>query len=253
MTMKVLVMGDACEDVYVYGHANRLAPDAPVPVFLRDYEKRTGGMALNVHNNLKSLGVDCDIVHNIETIEKARYVDAKTNHLFIRIDTDDRKMKRVDEKYLTKKFLNQYHAIVISDYDKGFLNEEDIEKICYNHSLTFMDTKKSLGRWCKECTWIKINEVEYLKTMGAIQHLSHIFDDKLVTTLSENGCRFKQEHFPVEKVEVRDLSGAGDTFLAGMVSKYLETGDMRESISFANRCATQVVQLKGVNVVQGVL
>ena len=39
---------------------------------------------------------------------------------------------------------------------------------------------------------------------------------------------------------------AGDTFLAGLVVKYVLTKDIDKSIEFANKCATQVVQKKGV-------
>jgi D-beta-D-heptose 7-phosphate kinase/D-beta-D-heptose 1-phosphate adenosyltransferase len=247
--VKVLVIGDACEDVYIYGDCNRLAPEAPVPVFVPQSKTTNGGMAMNVFANLKSLGTDCDIFHNVEEITKTRYVDKKTNHIFLRVDTDDKKLERVEEKHLDKDFLKQYDAIVISDYNKGFLTEEDIEKICYNHPLTFMDTKKNLGRWAKDCTWIKINEEEYNKTFNKIAHLGHIFDDKLIVTLSDKGCRYKGDIFPVEKVEIKDLSGAGDTFLASFVSDYLKNKNATQAIIFANECATQVVQKRGVNVI----
>jgi len=247
--MKVLIVGDACEDVYIYGDCNRLAPEAPVPVFVPQTKTSNGGMSLNVFANLKSLGYDCDILHNTEEITKTRYVDKKTNHIFLRVDTDDKELNRIQDDNLNKDFLNQYDAIVISDYNKGFLSEEDIEKICYNHPLTFMDTKKNLGRWSKDCTWIKINEEEYQKTFNEIKHLTHIFDEKLIVTLSEKGCRYKGEIFPVDKVEIKDLSGAGDTFLAGLVCNYLNTNDIKQAIIFANECATKVVQRRGVNVV----
>ena len=52
-----------------------------------------------------------------------------------------------------------------------------------------------------------------------------------------------------EKVEIKDSSGGGDTFIAGLVFKYLETNDMRQAIVFANECATKVVQKRGVSVV----
>ena len=112
-----------------------------------------------------------------------------------------------------------------------------------------MDTKKKLGRWSKDCKWIKINEVEYEETKEKVENLKHIFDDKLIVTLSEKGCRYKEEVFPVEKVEIKDLSGAGDTFLAGLVCNYLSTNDIKQAITFANECATKVVQRRGVNVV----
>ena len=60
---------------------------------------------------------------------------------------------------------------------------------------------------------------------------------------------FNDEVFPVEKVEVKDMSGAGDTFLAGLVYEYLSTKDISKAITFANQCATNVVQRRGVNVV----
>mgnify|MGYP003628158021 CR=1 FL=1 len=250
--MKVLVIGDSCEDVYVYGRSSRLAPEAPVPVFLKNYEKRSGGMALNVFNNIKSLGVECEVIHSTEKIEKIRYVDEATNHLFIRIDTDNNKTARINQKYLTKKYLSNYDAIVVSDYNKGFLTKEDIEKICYRHPLTFMDTKKSLGRWCKDCKWIKINENEFEKTRENISGLEHIFGEKLVVTMGERGCCYQNKTYSVDKVEIKDLSGAGDTFLSGFIYKYLNTGDVDKALKFANRCATIVVQQKGVNIVSGI-
>lgn len=250
--MKILVIGDACEDVYVYGHSNRLAPEAPVPVFLKSFEKRSGGMALNVFNNLKSLGASIEILHNEEKIEKIRYVDESTNHLFIRIDTDGNRTARIDQEYLTKEYLLNYDAIVISDYDKGFLTKEDIEKVCYRHPLTFMDTKKSLGRWCKDCKWIKINENEFERTRENISGLEHIFGEKLIVTMGERGCCYRGKMYPVERVGIKDLSGAGDTFLSGFIYKYLETTNVDKALKFANKCATIVVQQKGVNVVKGI-
>ena len=55
-------------------------------------------------------------------------------------------------------------------------------------------------------------------------------------------------NYPVEQVDVFDLSGAGDTFHAGLVAEYLETEDMEAAIKFANQCASEVIQKKGVAV-----
>ena len=247
--MKVLVVGDACKDTYVYGKSSRMAPEAPVPVFVEQYSKSNGGMALNVLNNVKALGLECDILHNKEEIEKTRYVDAATNHLFIRIDSKEDKISRIENKYVTKDYLLQYDAVIISDYNKGFLLEEDIEKICYYHPLTFMDTKKKLGRWADNCKWIKINESEYEKTKSQIEDRMYIFEKSLIVTLGSRGCRYKDKVYPVEKVEIKDLVGAGDTFLASYVVKFLETKDVDKSLKFANDCATIVVQKKGIAII----
>ena len=250
--MKVLVIGDACEDVYVYGTCSRMAPEAPVPVFVRKHSKTNGGMALNVFNNIKALGVECDIIHNKSKNTKTRYVDDSTNHLFIRIDSDESITDRIDKKYLNKNFLSQYDAVVISDYDKGFLLEEDIEKICYYHPLTFMDTKKQLGSWSENCKWIKINTPEYQNNENIIKERMYKYKNSLIVTMGSAGCKHKDTIYPVSKVEIKDLSGAGDTFLAGLVFKYLTTKDIDLALKFANKCATIVVQQKGVNIVNGI-
>jgi sugar/nucleoside kinase (ribokinase family) len=50
-------------------------------------------------------------------------------------------------------------------------------------------------------------------------------------------------------VEVKDVSGAGDTFISGLCYYYLKTKSIEESINFANECATKVVQKRGVSTV----
>jgi sugar/nucleoside kinase (ribokinase family) len=53
--------------------------------------------------------------------------------------------------------------------------------------------------------------------------------------------------YPVNNdIEVRDLSGAGDTFMASLVISYLKTNNIERSIEYANDCATKVVQKRGV-------
>ncbi len=64
------------------------------------------------------------------------------------------------------------------------------------------------------------------------------------------GCKYKGVIYPVDtSVEVRDVSGAGDTWLASFVVKFLKTNKVIESIEYANKNATIVVQKKGVSVI----
>ena len=62
---KVLIVGDAMIDAYMWGEVNRMSPEAPVPVVeVKKHEKRLGGAA-NVALNLKSLGATpilCSVV-----------------------------------------------------------------------------------------------------------------------------------------------------------------------------------------------
>jgi bifunctional ADP-heptose synthase (sugar kinase/adenylyltransferase) len=65
--------------------------------------------------------------------------------------------------------------------------------------------------------------------------------------MSERGAMYDGKTYPVNRdIEVRDLSGAGDTFMASLVVKYIETKNIEESIIYANHNATIVVQKKGV-------
>ena len=54
--------------------------------------------------------------------------------------------------------------------------------------------------------------------------------------------------YPTKQVEIMDISGAGDTFVAGFTMKYLESSNVNESITFGNDCASQVVQKRGVTI-----
>ena len=60
--MRVLLIGDSCTDVYVYGDVKRLNPEAPVPIIEPKREDITNGMAWNVYNNLTAFGLS---VHTV--------------------------------------------------------------------------------------------------------------------------------------------------------------------------------------------
>ena len=241
----ILVIGDSCDDVFVYGKSIRLSPDAPVPVFNPVEQIENGGMGLNVQANVKSLGVDCDILDQKEKIKKTRYVDRKTNHTFLRVDTGEDNILRIYSKQL--ECIKNYSAIIISDYNKGFLHEDDIRYICNNHPLVFLDTKKHIADFCKNATFIKINEIEYNNSKEELSK-KH-FEDSLIVTLGGKGCRYKEKIYPVDTVQVKDMSGAGDTFMASLVVNYLNTLNIEEAIEFANLCATNIVQKRGVAII----
>tara|TARA_R110000744_G_scaffold200343_9_gene319465 strand:+ start:1293 stop:2030 length:738 start_codon:yes stop_codon:yes gene_type:complete len=245
--MKILVIGDSCKDVFVYGDCSRLAPAAPVPVFVEKYRKSNKGMAGNVYENVLSLGVKCDIITNKVDIIKIRYVEKKTNHMIVRIDSDEEKIDRI--KDINIESLQQYDAVIISDYNKGFLLEEDIQFIADNHELVFLDTKKLLGDWARNIKFIKINEQEYERTRHLLVDKEWL-DEKLIVTMGSRGCIYSGNIYRVLQVEIKDLTGAGDSFLAALARKFVEEGNIFSSINYANDCATIVVQQKGVNTIR---
>ena len=52
-----------------------------------------------------------------------------------------------------------------------------------------------------------------------------------------------------QKGSVKDISGAGDTFLAGLVIEYVRSQNIEKAIQFAQDCTTIVVQKSGVSTV----
>ena len=241
--MKILVIGDSCKDVFIYGTANRLCPEAPVPVFIPKRKTETGGMAENVYENIQSLGIGVDLITNQEVITKTRYVEEKTNHQIIRVDSDASKSKRIEG--IEHIPYSDYCAIIISDYNKGFLEYEDIEFICSKHDTVFIDTKKIINEKMLGAKFIKINEHEYENNIAAGQYFKEFYD-KLIVTMSGKGCKYMEKEYNVEEVEVRDNSGAGDSFISALTIEYCRSKDIAKSIVYANQCATIAVQHKGV-------
>ena len=259
--MNVLVIGDSCEDIFIYGDIERISPEAPVPVFVPTHKETNGGMAKNVAENVEALDMYIHTVTNQSSITKIRYVENRSNQMVLRVDEHDH-CEGVDESLLKGLTMNKfktppfgfgsstedyYDAIVISDYCKGFLTEEDIQYICENNKNVFIDTKKKLGEWIKDADFIKINELEYKKNHELLSDEG--FKEKLIVTLGNKGCRYNGKDFPVKEVPVKDVSGAGDTFLAGLVYGYLDTNNIESAIQFAQECTTIVVQKHGVSTV----
>lgn len=239
--MRVLVIGDSCIDKFIYGNVNRICPEAPVPIFQPSYETSNQGMAANVANNLKSLGLSVDLVTNKNKILKTRYIDDKSGQMLIRIDEQD----FCESINKSENFDKNYEALVVSDYNKGFLNIDYIQEISEKFTIPkFIDTKKNLGDWIKNFNYIKVNKFEWDK-----RDKNYNYNNAIITKGS-SGALYKGKVYSVEKkVNVSNVSGAGDTFLAGLVFEYLKSENIIKAIKFANCCASKVVQYRNVTTI----
>ncbi len=240
---QVTIIGESCLDVFVYCEAIRLAPDLPVPVLQEIHVETNPGMAANVDRNIKSRNVATSLITNKDwqEVTKRRYMHDGSNHMFFRVDTPHN-IERANIQEI--KFNSD--IIVISDYNKGYLSESDIEYICNSHPLVFLDTKKVLGTWAEKASYIKINHFEY---MNSEDRLTETLRTKIIHTRGPEGCDFQGRNYPVEKCEIRDTSGAGDSFMAALVTEYLVTGEIEKSIIAANLAASKVVRTRGVGVI----
>jgi bifunctional ADP-heptose synthase (sugar kinase/adenylyltransferase) len=248
--MKILVIGDSCTDIFRYGEVNRLAPEAPVPIIKPEKETSCPGMAGNVVENLKALGAKVNFITNEKEIKKIRYICSKYNHLLLRVDENDKcERVKLNSEY-SQTLSSTFNAVVISDYNKGFLDIEDIKYISTNFNCPiFLDTKKELGKWCLHIDYIKINSQEFNNSKFQINNSKPLYN-KIIVTRGKHGCNYQGVNYPTTEVPVKDVSGAGDTFLAGLVVEYIKTNNIQSSINFAQECTTKVVQQAGVSTVK---
>ena len=243
---KVLLIGEQCDDIFIYGDTPRLSPEGPAPVFIPKRQVFNGGMGMNVMGNLMALNIDVDFEHQQSPITKTRHIHESSNTLLLRID-EEKNIDNIGDR-LPKFDFWEYPMIVVSDYNKGFLTEEDIAYIGFKHPNVICDTKKKLGEWCRDLRFIKLNRSEFENNKEFIEENDWILE-KLIITLDKDGCMYNGTSYPTEKVEIMDISGAGDTFVAGFVKMFLDTDDISKAIQFANRCAAQGVQKRGVTTI----
>mgnify|MGYP003151263025 FL=1 len=225
--LKVLLIGDSCTDEYVYGFCERLNPEAPVPILKFNRKETKKGMAWNVRENIESFGIEVYMITNQETITKTRYIDEKYNQQILRVDNEP------DLKPMNYNLPDEhFDALVISDYDKGFLsNEKVFELVEWFDGPVFIDSKKT--KLPKESCFVKINDLEFSKLDNP--------SDNLIITRGSKGAEYQGKLYPGEKVDIFDAVGAGDTFLSALVYFYLKCGKIEEAIPYANKAAAIAV------------
>jgi len=188
--MKVLIVGDAMIDAYMWGKIERQSPEAPVPVVeIEKHENRLGG-AGNVARNIRSLGANpilCSVLgddyngkHLKELLEKE---DLSTNGILTesgrkttiktRVISENKHQLRIDEEQvnyiqLEKDILNLVYSnlldvdvVILQDYNKGVLTPFVIESIIQKANKinipTIVDPKTKNFRSYKNCTMFKPN------------------------------------------------------------------------------------------------
>jgi bifunctional ADP-heptose synthase (sugar kinase/adenylyltransferase) len=233
----ILLIGDACEDTYTYGYVNRISPEAPVPIFEPHYTIHHDGMAGNVRKNLEALGCDVNFLHGAVS-KKNRLIDHRTKQQLLRLDNDAESKPISFETDIPPV----YDAIVISDYNKGTVSYELIEDLVKTQTVPiFVDTKKTDLARLHGC-YVKINRLEKSRATSELPNKEH-----LVVTHGDQGAVWNDWVFPAEIVgDVTDVCGAGDTFLAALAYKFLETTDMTQAVKFAIKASSITVQHVGV-------
>ena len=228
--LKVLLIGDSCTDEYVYGVCERLNPEAPVPILRKTRVDTQRGMALNVQQNLLAFDIEVTLITQEELIVKRRFIDERYNQQILRVDVEDR-----IEPFKGDIPNEYFDALVISDYDKGFLTTQRIfELVEWFDGPVFIDSKKTTLP--VDYAYIKINDDEYSKLDKELKD-----SPNLIVTKGGHGVDYQGKNYPAVEVSVFDVCGAGDTFLSSLVYFYLLYGKIETAIPYANKAAAIAV------------
>ena len=215
---RILIVGDAIIDTYLWGEINRMSPEAPVPVVdvaVNQNDSRLGGAA-NVALNLKELGAEsilCTVIGNDNRgiifeqlmqeqglslagmlISNGRKTTTKTrvianNKHQLRIDEEDTYPIKVENQFfnLIEKLTHNIDAIILQDYNKGVLTENIIEKIISlansKNIPTIVDPKKQNFLSYKNCTLFKPNLKEIKEGLNIADDINDF--DKIEKTTSK--------------------------------------------------------------------
>jgi len=212
---KVLIIGDAMIDAYMWGEINRISPEAPVPVVeVKKHENRLGGAA-NVALNLKALGADpilCSVIgtgkrgvlfHELMLESKLSTsgilsTNKRKTTIKTRVIAENKHQLRIDEEETspileTEKFLNlaislmdNIDVIILQDYNKGVLTTEIIEAVITTANKkgipTIADPKKINFKSYKNCTIFKPNLAEIKGGMKVDFNENNIAEIEKTTT-----------------------------------------------------------------------
>ena len=243
--MKVLVLGDVIIDKYIYGTSERLSPEAPVPVVKYQRKVETLGGAGLVYENLKSLGVDVTLFETKQPSSiKTRVIC--DGHYVTRIDDDKHADSTAVLETIELHDFSEYKYVILSDYNKGVLDESlaIIEHINKFNCKIIVDPKEYATQY-KGAWLVKPNYSEFTK-FG--------FNDwkgNIITTNAGNNVVASIEdevyNVPVEDVEVSDVTGAGDCFLAAFVYGLTKQYNYKRCIELAVKGSREAVKHVGTH------
>lgn len=214
--LKVLIIGDVMIDAYIYGSAERISPEAPVPIVrVKRKEKRLGGAA-NVALNIQALGAEpilCSVIGDdddgknfIKLLQNQRIssrgIIQSANRIttikhrvlagsqqMLRIDEEsDNSLSRIEEKTLIDHITNlleEVDLVIFEDYDKGTLNKriiaETINLAKEKGKPTIVDPKKKNFKHYSNATLFKPNLKELNEGLKIeVDPSSHESLDKII-------------------------------------------------------------------------
>lgn len=179
-----------------------------------------------------------------------------------------------EEALVGAMFETNPSIIVVSDYNKGTLYNivEVLEKAKDLGIKTLVDPKKNLEEYTgayllkpnlKEfCEWMNWDSslpedvlINKLNTQVLKEAISILKVQNLVITLGSSGCILVTEDLSIRKIEAlpvkaKDVTGAGDSFIAALAVALSEQNNIIKAIDFAIKVAGIAVTKKGTSYVK---
>lgn len=280
----IRVYGDIMLDRWIVGEANRMSPEAPVPVLLETNQEYSIGGAGNLALNIKSLGSQVELTsalgndkegykllelveasklevtmaqdHKITTT-KTRLVGQRGQHIV----RWDRELPYVGD--VATRFNNnvkKHDIICISDYAKGTVRRDTVANLLSKEVKILVDPKQD-ANFYHGAYLVKPNMAEYEAWFGkwnqadALRQMQRHSWTWLVVTDGANGMHVlnildEYKHFVEPVKEVADVTGAGDTVMA-VIAYGIDSGmDIFDACKLACYAAARIVEKRGVAIIQ---
>lgn len=186
------------------------------------------------------------------------------------IETNQQIHDSIENEIINKlnEIIDQIDLVIFSDYMKGVLTNcvcTNIMQICHSKNKPiFVDPKDPDHTKYIGCTLVKPNknEAEYFikrkinlddqnNVLDALHKIKDMFKSQYcLLTLGENGLIIfdgnKYNHIKhKEKVNIIDVTGAGDMVLSSFTFEYLKTNNLIKSAEFSNYCGLLKVKNLG--------
>ena len=269
----ILVIGEIILDVNIFGEYSRIKEHS-FPIFNELSKSYTLGGAANVFCNLEKLNCDklvlvaplgrdsySTVIRQLLENYNANFVEhTGKNHVFTRYYSSEKLLFRSDiDERINIDFevpeLNHFDIIVISDYNKGFLNETVIQKLKSSGKKIIVDPKNELHKY-HNIYAIKPNISEAKQYLGNLP-LKELHNELLkknnceinIITLDKNGISLSTKNefinFSQETVsQVIDTTGCGDIVLAVIAYLLINKVNKRELLDcvcwLASRCVSKI-------------
>ncbi len=289
---QVVVVGDLMLDEYIIGIAERISPEAPVPVILCERKTYGAGGAANTALNLKALGAQvflCGLVgddwagERLRSLLSEQGVDitgvlldpSRPTTLKTRIVAQTQQVARVDVESraplngsletslrgIARELGRECDAVVVSDYAKGVVTAglmAGLRELKGTTLLTAGPKPANIAHFAG-FDYLSLNRSEAIASVNgapsfaeAGKHLSRQLEARgIVITLGGDGCALFADgeqiaHVPALRVQVYDVAGAGDTFLAALTLGLTADCSFVEAAEVATVAAAAVVRKVGV-------